>query len=359
MTPEKILAALYQKMNTEQSEYRDWLKSQPPEEILNHAQEYIARENILLAMESLELPTVQAAALLSSSFPLADTYREFEKRRPGYMDVIQDSIEACALAALDAQRELPLYRHPAAYAREQGELDLYRASRRANIVCKDAIESAISNNYQNSRLGKDAVPQVIEQFGYTRTLYVLANTVQQKNWDGRFSPANKTWAKTVSIPPNPDSFGSDRNLDFVVDSHPGLVDLFLSQARQDYLRLQPLTPEEIRAEAARLLQELRMPDTPNSPHGPHYMARVSPDFLARASSQAHDQLMTLLPFRSLALTGMKDLPGIYATILASEDRSKELRQYRSSVRRQLKQESSPGEKSEKKPPVRRKKEAQR
>ena len=84
----------------------------------------------------------------------------------------------------------------------------------------------------------------------------------------------------------------------MVDSHSGLVDLFLSQARQDYLRLQPLTPEEIRAEAVRLLQELRAPDTPNSPHGTHYMARVSPDFLARAGTQAHDQLMTCLLYTS-------------------------------------------------------------
>ncbi len=191
---------------------------------------------------------------------------------------------------------------------------------------------------------------------YTRTLYVLANTVQQKDWDERFSPANKAWAKTVDIPSNPDGFGGERNLDFVVDSHSGLVDLFLSQARQDYLRLQPLTPEEIRAEAARLLQELRAPDTPNSPHGTHHIARVSPDFLARAGSQAHDQLMTLLPFRSLAITGMKDLPGTYVTILASEDRSKELRQRRPSVRRQLKQEPRS---TEKKAPVHKKQEPER
>ena len=183
--------------------------------------------------------------------------------------------------------------------------------------------------------------------------------VQQMEWDGRFSPANKAWAKTVDIPPNPDGFGGDRNLDFVVDSHPGLVDLFLSQARQDYLRLQPLTPEEIHTEAARLLQELRAPDTPNSPHGTHYMARVSPDFLARAGTQAHDQLMALLPFRSLAITGMKDLPGIYVTILASEDRSKELRQRRPSVRRQLKQEPRSAEKFGKKVPTHKKKEPER
>ena len=253
-------------------------------------------------------------------------------------------------------KDIPVYRFPAEHARENGELELYRASNKANTACKEAIEASISEHYRDNRLDKDAVPQVIEQFGYTRTLYVLANTVQQKEWDGRFSPANKAWARTVDIPPNPDGFGSDRNLDFVVDGHPGLVDLFLSQARQDYLRLQPLTPEEIHAEAARLLQELRAPDTPNSPHGTHYMARVSPDFLARAGTQAHDQLMALLPFRSLAITGMKDLPGTYVTILASEDRSKELRQRRPSVRRQLKQEPRS---TEKKAPVHKKQEPER
>ena len=336
--------ALYEKMAAEQDKFRDWLKSQPPEEILKHTYEYTVREDILMAMEELDLPQSRAAALLASPSPLADVYKEFADRETSYMDVVRNSIEQRAEAALDAQRELPLYRHDASYAREQGDLDLYRSSHCANIACKEAIEASLSEHYRDNRLDRDAVPQVIEQFGYTRTLYVLANTVQQMEWDGRFSPANKAWAKTVDIPPNPDDFGGDRNLDFVVDSHPGLVDLFLSQARQDYLRLQPLTPEEIHTEAARLLQELRAPDTPNSPHGTHYMARVSPDFLARAGTQAHDQLMALLPFRSLAITGMKDLPGIYVTILASEDRSKELRQRRPSVRRQLKQEPRSAEK---------------
>ena len=236
--------ALYEKMAAEQDKFRDWLKSQPPEEILNHAYEYTVREDILMAMEELDLPQSRAAALLASPSPLADVYKEFADRETSYMDVVRDSIEQRAEASLDAQGELPLYRHDAAHAREQGDLDLYRASRRANIACKEAIEASISEHYRDNRLDKDAVPQVIEQFGYTRTLYVLANTVQQKEWDERFSPANKTWARTVDIPPNPDGFGGERNLDFVVDSHSGLVDLFLSQARQDYLRLQPLTPEE-------------------------------------------------------------------------------------------------------------------
>ena len=181
---ENLNTALYEKMAAEQDKYRDWLKSQPPEEILRHTYESTIREDILMAMEELELLDAQATAMLASPSPLADAYREFEKRETGYMDVVRDSIESRAEAALDAQRELSVYRHSAAYAREHGELDQYRTSQRANIACKEAIEAAISENYRDNRLDGAAVSQVAEQFGYDRMLYVLANTVQQKEWDG-------------------------------------------------------------------------------------------------------------------------------------------------------------------------------
>lgn len=116
-----------------------------------------------------------------------------------------------------------------------------------------------------------------------------------------------------------------------------MLDGFIDLVRMEQMR-QPLTAADIQAEAERILRELRAPDVPNSPHGTHYMARISPEFLNRAGSKDHDRLMNLLPFRSLAFTGMKGLPGTYATILASEDRTKELRQPRSSVREHLKQE---------------------
>lgn len=230
--------ALYEKMAAEQDKYRDWLKSRPPAEILHHTYEYAVREDILMAMEELELPDAQAKVLLASPSPLADACREFEKRETGYMDVVRDSIESCAEAALDAQRVLPVYRHSAAYAREHGELDQYRTSQQANIACKGAIEEAISENYRDNRLSGAAVGQVVEQFGYDRTLYVLANTVQQQEWDGRFSLDNKAWARTIEVPPNPDSFGGERNREFVVDSHPGLTDLFLNLAKEEYQQTQ-------------------------------------------------------------------------------------------------------------------------
>ncbi len=46
MTNEERDTALYQKMFAEQESFRDWLKGQPPEEILNHAYEYTIRKRI-------------------------------------------------------------------------------------------------------------------------------------------------------------------------------------------------------------------------------------------------------------------------------------------------------------------------
>ena len=53
-------ALLYDKMKDEQDKYRDWLLSQPPEEILNHTYEYTMREDIVVCMEELELSPKQA-----------------------------------------------------------------------------------------------------------------------------------------------------------------------------------------------------------------------------------------------------------------------------------------------------------
>ena len=93
MTQEEMLTALYEKMAAEQDKYRDWLKSQPAAEVLNHAYEYTVREDIVMCMEELELTEAQAKALLASPAPLADIYKDFEKLETSYMDVIRDTIE--------------------------------------------------------------------------------------------------------------------------------------------------------------------------------------------------------------------------------------------------------------------------
>ena len=148
-----------------------------------------------------------------------------------------------ALAAAEekvALSDLPVYRENFDYARECREVETYRISLQANIACKEAIEQAISQSYDGRRLAEGTAAKVMNQFGAERVLYVLANTIQQKEWDGRFTYPNKEWAKTVSIPPNMDSFGMDRNYAIAVSSHPGLIDLFVTQARKEMER-QPRT----------------------------------------------------------------------------------------------------------------------
>ena len=67
-------------------------------------------------------------------------------------------------------KTIPVYKHPAAYAREHDELAAYRASNQANAACKEAIEAAIRDHYRDNRLDTAAVDQVVQQFGYTRML---------------------------------------------------------------------------------------------------------------------------------------------------------------------------------------------
>lgn len=231
MEPNDLNMALYEKMYEEQEKYRDWLKSQPPEEVLNHAYEYTVREDIVMCMEELELTDAQAKALLDSPSPLADVYRYFEKLETGYMDVIRDSIENRADDVCKAQEELrsaPLYLHSAAYASEHGETAQYRLSYRANLACKEAIEQAINSNYGDNRLDTEsAVKDVMDQFGAERVQFILANTIQSKDRDGRISQDNKAWAKTVPMPEDSET----RYL--VVDQvNPGLTDLFTRKARK-------------------------------------------------------------------------------------------------------------------------------
>ena len=336
---EALQQSLYDKLSREQDKYRDWLKCQPPEEILHHSYEYTVREDILMSMEELTLSDAETRALLLSPSPMAILYDKFSDLETGYMDTIRDSIEDTAKDEAKRLRELPVYPYPADHAREQGALDAYRASFRANVSCKEAIEAAIREHYRDNRLDAGAaVRQVAEQFGQERMLYVLAATVRHFDYDGRISRDNKRWANTIPVYENKDGMDSDRSVQFVVSSHPGLTDLFLTQARHEQRLRQPLTADEIKTEAARLLGKLQEPVQPNSPNGTHFMAEVSRDFMERAGAKDTTALQKLLPFSTLALTTLKDRRGVFAMIGKDEDRSQSLR--RPSVRSKLQQASA-------------------
>lgn len=305
MTNQEWNTTLYKQMFAEQEQFRDWLLTQPPQEILNHAYEYVMREDILLSLEYNDLTDAQAAALLTSPSPLVDVYAEFDKLESSHMEEIWSYIESradalqaglleraktlidefCAyeyasqadfsdlsrvniayttvgdeniplqvhvdLEGYKIERELdgkPLdtrqysslqelienelegldFQELVAVDEKDIQLLFAKTEYQENVECKLAIEQAIARHYDGSRLDSAAAREVVEKFGTERVLYVLAGTLQQNEWDGRFSQDNKAWAKTAKADP---LFAHRR--DFTVSSHPGLVDVLLTQVRRE------------------------------------------------------------------------------------------------------------------------------
>lgn len=239
MNREELNTALYEKMAAEQNTFRDWLKSQGAEVVLDHAYEYSVREDIVIEMEELGLTETQAKALLKSSSPLADVYKAWQKTETNHMDDVRDVIENRADDVIrdeqDALLHTPVYLQSGVYARDNNELDVFRASYKANVACKEALEKAINDNYSDNRLNTAAIyKDMVGKFGAERVKFVLATTIQHKDWDERFSRNNKAWAQTI---PMEASFGSrenDHSVYYVVDkAHPGLTDLFVSHFRRE------------------------------------------------------------------------------------------------------------------------------
>lgn len=100
MTNEELNTKLFEKMFAEQEKYRSWLLTLSSEEMLNHAYEYVMREDILLALEYHDLTDGQAKALLKSPVPLADVFKDWEKRETGHMEDIWETIESRANAVI-------------------------------------------------------------------------------------------------------------------------------------------------------------------------------------------------------------------------------------------------------------------
>ena len=123
--------------------------------------------------------------------------------------------------------ETYLYPYSAKEARERNELSLWRESHRANIACREAIEDAIRQNFDGMYLNEDCLAPVLTAYGYKRTAWVLANTLHELKWDGRFSPANKQWAERRYIPQD-----ERHNAEITIRSHPAVLDGFVTFYRK-------------------------------------------------------------------------------------------------------------------------------
>ena len=120
-----------------------------------------------------------------------------------------------------------------------------------------------------------------------------------------------------------------------------------SLLREEMRSRDRLTPGDFRAhiealhsnlierEARRIVADMKKLPEPNSPDKSHFMVELSPPFIQLASEKDTDRLFSMLPYKTLSFSKVGDRHGIYALIGRDENRDKEIRKIRPSIRAQL------------------------
>lgn len=124
------------------------------------------------------------------------------------------------------------YDKPLDYAKANGELDKWRENMRETERCAKAIETLVGENHVNDHLATDKIIEgAVGEFGTERVTLALASTIQNKNWDGRFSFANKDWANSVAV--------SQDTLDRInINAHSALLNGVVSDYRDFLITLE-------------------------------------------------------------------------------------------------------------------------
>ena len=147
MSEEQVYQALYDKMEAEQDNYRDWLLSQPSEEILNHAYEYSVRQDILSIIKGEHLPPMAARALLHAEQPLASIYTNWSKCDYGIYEDLMKVVQEWANKEL---QQSPMFMEICVYQidldRDRNRVAFFSSEKLAKFQGSDRIDSSLYNS---------------------------------------------------------------------------------------------------------------------------------------------------------------------------------------------------------------------
>lgn len=255
---------LYDKMVASQEKMKDWLQSQSFDDMMKNAYEYLIRNDLLLTFQFHDLSDEQVFALWELKDPLAELYKSYTlwecdnpitdistaiaRANEHHEETLKETIEHYADSLIAEKqrkiREMPVYLQTADYAKEHGEAELHSESHKANVMCANAIEDTIAMYYDfdKKRLDPAGAAEILELFGPARTSFVLAANIQDKSWDGRITDSNKEWAKQFAVPQDDSAWGTKRYRQYLVTSHPGLLDLFTKQVQKKLEQMQEIKP---------------------------------------------------------------------------------------------------------------------
>lgn len=167
------------------------------------------------------------------------TQDELEQNHIFYLnigrDITEDALEetnamSSMMDAMDSYyRICPVYLQTAKYADEHYEMIDYRNSHKSNEECKRAIDEAVRDNFDGMHLNAGFEDKLIEKYGMERVAFIVATTINEHEYDGRFSRTNKEWAKTI-----PMSESDDERDSCCLNIHPAVLDGFADRIRKKF-----------------------------------------------------------------------------------------------------------------------------
>lgn len=133
-----------------------------------------------------------------------------------------------------------VYPNSRAEARRLGQTQMHEDSFRLNVDCARAIEQAIRDHFDEAdeSLAEDCARSVLEQFGFKRVNFVLANSLKQTGCPDLISEEIHQWGRGTYIPSD-----GKYNRDYAVDTAAPLLEAFIGQARDAYQTLGLFGPE--------------------------------------------------------------------------------------------------------------------
>ena len=176
---------------------------------------------------------------------------------------------------------------------------------------------------------REVIEKSIPADNYT-LIYEHGERVQEagRYFDGTPDPQLGKFERFEAVPNDPDALQS-----------------LLQEERRSREQLSPgdfkahiaaLRDGLIETEARRIVREMKRHYEPNSPNKTHFMAELSPAFMRLAATKDTDRLFSMLPYKTLAFSKIEGRHGTYALIDKGENRDREIRKPRPSIRAQLK-----------------------
>ena len=191
---EMLSQQLYDRASQELDAYIADLKTQTPERMIDRAYQLSTMQDMVMVLESSVIPANKLEILAALEHPLEVLYEDWLHRDDSRMEDLHRSMEDYAGQKLRDQAELlfsdpktPRYTDTHEDAVLAGAVYQYYASRNRDLLCLHAFDKGVSAANESHTM-RPFIQKWTEDYGHDRCKFILGYTVQQADWDKRYSP---------------------------------------------------------------------------------------------------------------------------------------------------------------------------